>query len=184
MKFLWTSPDGVYGILQVKDIPNGVKRSSGFGTPTSLLAKTPDQRLWKRQHWNGKGANGGFYSYVKVADVLGISDIVAPNPAYDMKVLEGWTNALTGMGPAKEAPRRDRCPAVPTYDGLTAEQCYQIFTHNMTAEASPRDQKYLSPVQKQAAREVWSALLKSRVQVTDEKERNRVRVDLEFEEWE
>ncbi len=117
-----------------------------------------------------------------------LKPMAAHNPAYDISLL----GRLKQVEASKPVP-------VPLYDGATAAQCLARYKYlQRTDPGTPRpmtpemkamgyvagDKVALTTLQKLKAQEMWRDELRALTKVTETKERDRVRVDLEFEEWE
>jgi hypothetical protein len=125
--------------------------------------------------------------------------MVAHNPKYDLKALNDVKRdekirmyaMYGGMSESKTIDMLNTigdavCPPKPVlFDGITAEECYRRYCVNTRQyENSPMNRWKLTPAQKTQAQLMWSAELRAKKVETETKERDRVRVDLEFEEWE
>lgn len=61
-------------------------------------------------------------------------------------------------------------PSPVLYDGITAEQCLELYVESQRYESEPA-RKLLTPARLAAARELWSAQLRAKCEAAKEKER-------------
>lgn len=107
----------------------------------------------------------------------------------DLQFLKELRGRLSDPPPPPTLPGRVASwsrPPEPTLidvliDGLTRNTCLLVYTGMQREGYKGRP---LTPRQKAVAQEMWAAQLKSKVAETETKERNRVVVDREFEDYE
>lgn len=80
---------------------------------------------------------------------------------------EGITLRLVDCCASDTAP----APGPVRYDGLTAEQCLELYVERQQEHGDSADCYMMTPLQLAAARELWSAQLRAKREAAKEKER-------------
>lgn len=106
-------------------------------------------------------------------------------PGWETKYGEEWTRRRLAWGLSSvEAVAKPVLNKEQTYDGLTAAGCLMVYENNMNAADLGRKPIAMTRLQKSVACNEWRAALLTKKADAEKKERERVVVDLQFEEWE
>ncbi len=100
-----------------------------------------------------------------------------PNKTYDLKKVVAQIHAEPPTTPGsfdQLVSRQKR-----TYDGLTQVECFERYCANMREFQKPKHN--LTARQREAAQAMWSSQLKQKLAASQQKEKNRVLVDLDVD---